>query len=61
MTDRERWGMRHAPELAEPGEFGDVWVITYDGEDVDGADSYGRGFTQNVVDDLNADEAQEPA
>jgi hypothetical protein len=51
--------MRHAPELAEPGEGGDVWMLTFDGEDVPGADSYGRGFTQHVVDDLNDQEREE--
>lgn len=54
----DRWGKRHAPELAEPGEGGDVWVITLDGEDVPGADSYGSGFTQHMVDDLNAKEPE---
>ncbi len=49
-----RWAMRHAPEIAEPGEGGDVWMITHDGKDV--ADSYGSGFTQKCVDDLNAQE-----
>ena len=53
----DRWGKRHAPELAEPGEGGDVWMLTYDGKDVEGADCYGSGFTQGVVDDLNAKEA----
>lgn len=51
----DRWSKRHAPELAEPGEGGDVWMITHDGEDV--ADSFGEGFTQRCVDDLNAQEA----
>jgi hypothetical protein len=55
----DRWGMRHAPELAEPGEDGDVWMLTFEGDDVPGADSYGRGFTAGVVEQLNADERLE--
>jgi len=52
-----RWGMRHAPELAEPAERGDVWVLTHDGKDVPDCALYGHGFTQSVVDSLNADES----
>lgn len=48
------WGLRPAPELATPAEAGNVWLLTFEGEDVVGADVFGEGFARAVVDDLNA-------
>lgn len=55
----DRWAMRPAPELATEGEPpSEVFMVTCDGRDV--IDSFGYGFTRNVVDDLNAKELTDP-
>lgn len=44
------WGLRHAPELAKPDEGNDVWMLTWNDEDV--IDVYGRGFAESCLSDL---------
>jgi hypothetical protein len=56
MNERGPWGVLHTPELSEPGEFGDVWMLTLNGEVVEHTAVYGYGFAMACVDDLNRQE-----